>query len=202
MRGRPRGFDRDAALEKAMRVFWERGYEATSISDLTTVMGINSPSLYAAFGSKEALFREAVALYGTTEGAVTRQALTNEATARDAVEAILRGNAINYAKPDLPSGCMVVLAATNYTKQNSEIGEFTANLRRSDAADLTARLSRGVADGELPPDTDVGRIAAFYNTVLYGLSIQARDGATLDELQSIVDCAMSGWDDIVREKTD
>lgn len=202
MRGRPRGFDRDAALEKAMRVFWERGYEATSISDLTTVMGINSPSLYAAFGSKEALFRESVALYGTTEGAVTRQALTNEATARDAVEAILRGNAINYAKPDLPSGCMVVLAATNYTKQNSEIGEFTANLRRSDAADLAARLSQGVADGELPPDTDVGRIAAFYNTVLYGLSIQARDGATLDELQSIVDCAMSGWDDIVREKTD
>jgi AcrR family transcriptional regulator len=109
-RGRPRSFDREEALRRAMELFWQRGYESTSIADPTDVMGIHSPSPYAAFGSKEALFREAVELYDAREGEVTRRAFA-EPTARAAVEAMLRGNADTFADPATPTGCMVVLGS-------------------------------------------------------------------------------------------
>ncbi|WP_199433984.1 TetR/AcrR family transcriptional regulator [Qaidamihabitans albus] len=192
-RGRPRRFDRDAALRTAMRLFWERGYEGTSMTDLTTAMGIGSPSLYAAFSCKEALFREAVALYNETEGAVPRRMLHEEPTARRAVEALLRISADAYTDPATPPGCLVVLGAANCTEENQGVREFLAGLRREDLAMLRARLDRGVSEGDLPAGTDTTALAAFYNTVLYGLSIQSRDGATRTELHDIVDTALAAW---------
>ncbi|MFJ2836224.1 TetR/AcrR family transcriptional regulator [Nocardia sp. NPDC087230] len=189
-RGRPRGFDRDIALRRAMEVFWERGYDGASMADLTTAMGINSPSLYAAFGDKEALFRAAVELYGRTEGSRTARALREEPTAYTAIEAMLRDNITVYTDPELPHGCMVVLAGATYTTRNASVRAFLAEARRHTTADIHARLDRGVADGDLRPGTDTAALAALYSTVLYGLSIQARDDVGHAELSAAVDSAL------------
>jgi AcrR family transcriptional regulator len=200
-RGRPRGFDRAAALTRAMHVFWERGYEGASLADLTTAMGINSPSLYAAFGGKEALFREAVRLYGATHGGMTDRAFREQRTARDAVDAMLRYNAATYADPGLPSGCMIVLSATNYTPSNEGVRDFLAELRKDGLDSLRQRLHQGIADGDLPEHADVEGMTAFYGTVLHGLSIQARDSASLEELTVVIDAAMACWDRFARAET-
>lgn len=189
-RGRPRGFDRDLALRRAMEVFWERGYDGASMTDLTTAMGINSPSLYAAFGDKETLFRAAVDLYGRTDGGHTARALREEPTAYAAIEAMLRDNVAAYTDPGLPSGCMVVLAGATYATRTAPIREFLVEARRETGEDIRARLERGVAEGDLAPDTDTAALASFYSTVLYGLSIQARDGVGRDELSAAVDSAL------------
>jgi AcrR family transcriptional regulator len=176
-----------------MYVFWELGYECASMTDLTTAMGIGSPSLYAAFGGKEALFREAVALYGATFGGMTARALSEQPTAREAVEAMLRDNAKSYVLTDHPSGCMIVLAATNYTPGNQGVHDYLGEMRRSTQESLRERLRQAVADGDLPPGTDADGMAAFYVTVLNGLSIQARDGAKADELTAVINGAMAAW---------
>ncbi|MEV6253031.1 TetR/AcrR family transcriptional regulator [Nocardia sp. NPDC051929] len=192
-RGRPRAFDRAEALRRAMEVFWEHGYEGASMNDLTAAMGINSPSLYAAFGGKEALFRAAVDLYGHTDGGYTARALREEPTARAAIEAMLRDNAVAYTEENKPHGCMVVLAGSTYTTRNTGIRDFLIDKRRATTEDIRRRLERGVTEGDLPPGTDSAALAAFYTTVLYGLSIHARDGAALPELTASIDCAMAAW---------
>ncbi|WP_330229644.1 TetR/AcrR family transcriptional regulator [Nocardia sp. NBC_00508] len=192
-RGRPRAFDRAEALRCAMEVFWEHGYEGSSMSDLTAAMGINSPSLYAAFGGKEALFREAIDLYGRTDGGYTDRALREEPTARGSIEAMLRDNAVAYTEENKPHGCMVVLAGSTYTTRNTNIRDFLIGKRRETTDDIRRRLDRGVADGDLPAGTHTAALASFYTTVLYGLSIQARDGASLAELSASIDCAMAAW---------
>lgn len=193
-RGRPREFDRAAALRRAMDVFWRRGYEGASIGDLTKAMGINAPSLYACFGCKEALFRAAVALYNETEGAATDRALERAPTARTAVAAMLRDNAEAYARPKRPPGCMVTLAATVGSAENQEVRDFLSQCRQQAQDALQLRLERGIAEGDVPAATDTTALAAFYYTVLQGLSIQARDGASRAALHRIVDCAMAAWD--------
>jgi AcrR family transcriptional regulator len=196
-RGRPRGFDRAAALRRAMEVFWEHGYEGTSLGDLTAAMGIRPPSLYAAFGNKEALFREAVALYEGMEGEPMLQALREAPTAAAGIEAMLRANVRSYTQPDLPTGCMVVLAATTYTPSTEGIRDFLAEQRRAGTAAVQERLERGQADGDVPPGADTGALAAYVMSVQYGLSLQARDGATREELDTVVDCVTAGWDAVV-----
>lgn len=176
-----------------MEIFWQHGYEGTSLSQLTTAMGINAPSLYSAFGSKEALFREAIELYEATEGALSLSAL-EAPTAREAVERMLRGNVADYADPATPPGCMIVLAATTGTVGNESVRDFLAKQRRASEEQLRRRLQRGIDDGDLPPGTDVATLAAFVTTVQQGLSIQARDGATRSTLDAIVDHALVVWD--------
>ena len=177
-----------------MEVFWRRGYEGASISDLTAAMGINAPSLYAAFGCKEALFREAVALYDTLEGSATERALREAPTARAAIEAMLRDNADIYTDPDKPSGCLIVLGATTWTPHNESVRDYLTGLRRLTFDAIRGRIERGVDDGDVPPGTDAGALAAFFNTVLEGLSIQARDGTSREQMHAIVDRALAGWD--------
>lgn len=192
-RGRPRTFDRNAALRRAMDVFWAKGYEGASISDLAAAMGINSPSLYAAYGSKEALFLEATDLYSRVEGADIWLALEEAPTARLAIERFLRRTAKAYSQTDRPQGCLIALGALH---EDSSRGAICADLRRRRAENLTAlkkRLERGVAEGELPADFNCRAAATFFATVQHGMSIQARDGASRAALLATVAGAMAAW---------
>lgn len=197
-RGRPRGFDRAEALRLAMESFWEHGYEGTSIGELTAAMGIRPPSLYAAFGSKEALFREAVALYEDMEGEPPLRALEDSDTALAGIADMLRANVRSYTAPGHPTGCMIVLAATTYTPSTAGIRDFLAEQRRAATVLVRERLARGQSDGDVPPGADIGALAAYVMSVQYGLSLQARDGAGREELDTVVDCVLASWEALVR----
>jgi AcrR family transcriptional regulator len=194
-RGRPRTFDPDIALRQALDVFWERGYEGTSLNDLAQAMGIASASIYACFGSKEDLFRRVMALYGATSGEPPRRALREEPTARAAIHAMLRATADQITGPDTPHYCMLVLAAPTGAVENHAIREFLADRRRGQHTAIKSRLACGVTDGDLivPPESLDG-VARYYATVVQGLSVQARDGATRAELEVVITCAMAAWD--------
>ena len=198
-RGRPRTFDRAAALRDAMAVFWEHGYEGAAMADLTEAMGINSPSLYAAFGSKEELFREAVTLYEQTEGAAAMAALSTGPTARAAIAGALRANAVAYTEPENPRGCMIVLAATTYTERSAAVRDHLAGLRRGMERLFQDRVERGITDGDVRAGVDAAGVAAFYNAVMEGMSVQARDGATRAALLAVAARADAAWDVVTAE---
>lgn len=199
-RGRPRGFDRERALGRAMEVFWERGFESASLSELTRAMGINSPSLYAAFGGKEALFREAVALYARTAGSGIWEPVETAATARDAVGQLLRATALAFTRGPEPRGCLIVLAAPQMACQHREIGDLLQECREENRRMLERRLERAVAEGELPASADCRALADYVVTLQHGMSIRARDGASREALLAIADCAMAGWEALVAER--
>lgn len=190
--GRPRAFDREQALRAAMELFWRHGYEGVSLKMLEARLGITATSLYAAFGSKEALFDEAIELYDPDGGTPTDHALSLPRV-HDAVEALLRDNARAYVDPATPAGCMLVVSAMNLTAANDAIGERLAARRRRDAARIRARIDQGVHEGELPTDLDVDAVADYLVTVLHGLSIRARDGCTAPQAERLVDAALRGW---------
>ncbi|MEV6809350.1 TetR/AcrR family transcriptional regulator [Streptomyces sp. NPDC051132] len=190
-RGRPRSFDRATALEKALLAFWQNGYEATSVSDLTRVMGIGAPSLYAAFGDKRSLFDEVVRLYGSTHGALTERALDEEPTARAGVSRMLREAAAVYTAPAHPHGCMIVHAATNCT--NPEVEALLRELRNANIARIESRIRADVAAGLLPADTDASALARHTGAMIQGMSQQARDGARREELEALAEIALAVW---------
>ncbi|HEX2285272.1 MAG TPA: TetR/AcrR family transcriptional regulator [Mycobacterium sp.] len=196
-RGRPRTFDRAGALQRAMEVFWEHGYDGTSISDLTAAMGINSPSLYAAFGCKEELFREAIAYYDDTLGATAAEELRERPTAREAIAAVLRHHANVFCDPSTPRGCMIVLAATTCTDRTRSVHQHLAKWRYATEHGFRERIERGIADGDVPAGADAATIAAFYNSVNHGMAIQARDGADRAKLSAIAEAAIAAWDGLV-----
>ena len=191
-RGRPRGFDRDGALDRAMHLFWRRGYEATSVSDLTETMGITPPSLYAAFGDKKRLFLEAVDRYQAGPGSFAQAAL-GEPTAARAMRRLLMDTIDSFFEANNPRGCMVVLAATNCTAESSDILDELAARRRAAERIVRERIAAGREAGELSADTDVEALAGMMVTTLYGLSIKARDGASRAALRKVADQVMSMW---------
>lgn len=200
LRGRPRSFDRQDALRRAMEVFWALGYEGATLTDLQSAMGgITAPSFYAAFGSKEELFREAVELYSRTLGVPMMKALAEKPTARASIEALLQAAVEAFCKPGLPRGCMLVLGAMNSMPANKGVQNYLRGLRARRQKAIRQRLRRGVADGELPLGLDIGVLASFYTTVVDGLAIQARDGASRKALKFAVHCAMAAWDSVVAE---
>lgn len=194
-RGRPRAFDRDAALAKATCLFWSKGYEATSISDLTEAMGIGSPSLYAAFGSKEALYAEALGHYRTSYDVPVWGNFQTGATARESVESLLRDSASSLTEDadGMPRGCMVALSAIG-NEGHPELGEMVRAARAEGFERIKRRLSRAVKAGEIAPSTDIAALARFLQAVHHGMSILARDGASRAELDEVADVAMLGWE--------
>ena len=198
--GRPRGFDRTDALEVAMHLFWEHGYEATSLAQLKTAMGgLSSASFYAAFTSKEALFREAVRRYLDTHGQALASLHDQSLTARDAVERALLGSARMQSDPSHPLGCLVVLSTLTSAPQNNHLRALLATEREANRAALAALIRRAVADGELTDQTDVVGFATLLEGYLVGLSTQARDGIPVQQLQAAVAQLMVMWDAIVPE---
>ena len=198
-RGRPRTFDREQALRSAMDVFWARGYEGATLEELLTAMGgIAPPSFYAAFGSKEKLFREAVALYHGQLGGRMRGALTAP-TAREAIEALLHEGVRCFSDDDTPRGCLLILGATTCTRTNKEAYDHLRELREQGPEMIRQRLARGVSDGDLPAGAPLSEMASFYATVMQGLALRARDGASRQALTSVAHAAMAAWDPLVKQ---
>lgn len=191
-RGRPRAFDREEALDRAMRVFWAKGFGGASMSDLTAAMGIASPSLYAAFGSKEGLYREAIERYLALHKGSIDEALSLP-TARESVERLLRNAVAAFSSGDSPGGCMVMQTAAETPDLSPELAASLCEARAMNEATLAARLRRGVEEGDVAPGTDIEAVADFYATVHKGLSLSARGGAGREKLESVVTSAMAAW---------
>ena len=196
-KGRPRKFDRNAALEKAMQVFWKKGFDNTSMPNLIEAMKINSPSIYAAFGSKEKLFLEAAERYSNSEGSAIWASLTTALTARQAVKSILDVSAEEFTRADKPHGCLIALGSLHSEGGNEDVRVALKNRRAKCMTMLHDRLKQGVNDGELPNSPDWQAIAIYYVTLQQGMSIQARDGASRDDLLAVANCAMMTWDGII-----
>ncbi|MEV6103240.1 TetR/AcrR family transcriptional regulator [Streptomyces sp. NPDC051940] len=190
-RGRPRSFDREAALDQAVRLFWSQGYEATSISDLTKALGIGAPSLYAAFGDKKALFDEVVEAYGIRYGGFMARALTQEPTAKRAVARLLHEAADEHTRDGRPRGCMLLCAGEN--TNTADVAERLRRLRARNAAVFEQRIRVDVEAGELPADTDPVALAMYTVSVMQGMSQSARDGASRQELERVAALAMNAW---------
>jgi AcrR family transcriptional regulator len=190
--GRPLSFDRDAALEKAMVLFWQQGYEGTSLSELTEAMGISPPSLYAAFGDKKQLFLAAVERYVSASES-SPDCIRNAPTAKQAVQTMLRNAAVSQTQRGRPAGCLLVSGAVNLSAASQDIRDAVARIRAQAERSLRDRIKRGVDDGELPAKTDPAALAAFYVSVTHGMSMQAQDGAKRDRLLAIADTALQAW---------
>ncbi|WP_433177271.1 TetR/AcrR family transcriptional regulator [Actinoallomurus sp. CA-150999] len=190
-KGRPRTFDRDEALDRATMEFWRHGYEATSIAGLTGAMGINPPSLYAAFGDKRRLFTEVVERYQRSYGAFAARALDEEPTARAAIERVLREAAAEYTDPAHPWGCLIICAAVNCGSPDVEAE--MRDRREASKAVIRDRIAADVEAGHLPTGADPDALATFYAATIQGMSTQARDGAPRERLEAVADLAMRAW---------
>jgi AcrR family transcriptional regulator len=191
-RGRPRSFDKEHALDAALRVFWEKGYEGASLSDLTEAMGINRPSLYAAFGDKEALFRQALERYEHGPVAYVAEAL-NESTARGAIERMLKGTVAALSRPRSPHGCLYVQGALACGDESSAMRKELATRRSAGELALRKRLKKAKDNGELPANADPAGLARFYMAVMHGMSVQASGGAKRAALESVAEMALRAW---------
>lgn len=201
-RGRPRAFDREAALGRATRLFWQKGFGATSMADLTEAMGIGSPSLYAAFGSKEALYAEALAYYRDQFDALVWGRFSTAATARASVEALLMDSAaaLSGCAADIPRGCMLIHSAVGQ-EGHAELGALVRTGRLATFERLKARLGRAVAMGELPAAVDTDGLSRFMQAVQNGMSTLARDGATRTDLEVVARIGMEAWDAWTKERS-
>jgi AcrR family transcriptional regulator len=200
-RGRPAGFDRAEALQHAMELFWERGYDGATLDDLQADMGgIGPPSFYHAFGSKEALFMEAANLYIARECAPPLRALEDARTARDGIEAMLRRAVESFSQPGKPHGCLLLLSATRCAPTSHTPQAYLQAVRRRAPKGICSRLRRAVIEGDVSPDADLDGIAAFYATVSQGLAIRAGDGASRTHLMAAVDGAMAAWSEMAKPR--
>ncbi|MBI4751844.1 MAG: TetR/AcrR family transcriptional regulator [Acidobacteria bacterium] len=191
-KGRPRSFDVNQALDRALEVFWSKGYEGTSLPDLTQAMGINRPSLYAAFGNKEALFRKVLDRYGESSAAYTQEAL-REPTSRAVAEHLLFGSIALTTKPEHPHGCLLVLGGLAGGEAAESMRQEMINRRQAGEIAIRERFERAKAEGDLPNDADPADLARFIATLNQGLSVQAAAGASREELERVARIALQAW---------
>ena len=191
-RGRPSNFDHEEALEKALQVFWARGYEGASMAELTEALGINKPSIYAAFGNKEALFRKALTRYSTGPASFAKDAM-KEPTARLVVEKFLLQAVDFFSDKSTPNGCMIVQGALTCSADSLLIQQVLIAYRKSYEDALALRFELAKTQGDLPAHVNAAVLAKYLTTIHQGMSVQATSGATKDELLAITEIALSNW---------
>jgi AcrR family transcriptional regulator len=187
--GRPRSFDADKALDRALQLFWRKGYQGTSLSDLTKSMGINRPSLYAAFGDKQALFRKVLDRYVDGPASYVREALS-EPTARAVLERLLRRTVEVSTDPHNPKGCLMVQGALACGKEADPVRRELVSRRAGGEAAIRRRFERAKSEGDLPANTNPADLARFVTAILHGMAVQAVGGATRAKLQTIAEMAL------------
>lgn len=192
VKGRPREFCTEMALSAALRVFWSKGYEGASMAELTQAMGITKPSLYAAFGNKEALFHKALDLYEREKLEYTRVAL-EQPTARSVAEYFMRGAIDMQTGGRDPKGCLGVISSLSCSPQAESIKADVLTRRASSQAALMARFERAKGDGDLPPHVDVPALTAYLYAILHGMAVQAGSGATRADLEGVVETSLAMW---------
>ncbi|MEO3860567.1 TetR/AcrR family transcriptional regulator [Acrocarpospora sp. B8E8] len=190
--GRPRGFDADEALERALLVFWEQGYEGASLANLTDAMGISTTSMYATFGNKEELFRKALERYTEGPSAYLARAL-DEPTALGVVTAIFAGTVRTTTRPTGPNGCLCVQGALATGDSSRGARDLLVAWRDSGYSCIRERFERAVDDGDLPPETNPALLARYVTALAYGIAVQAASGVGRDELQDMADAALRNW---------
>jgi AcrR family transcriptional regulator len=192
--GRPRAFDVKEALDRALEVFWRKGYEGTSLPDLTRAMGINRPSLYAAFGNKEALFRKAIDRYLAGPACHVREAI-EEPNARAVVEKLLGGTIELVTDRQNPRGCFLVQGALACADDSDALRQEMAQRRAAGEAALRKRFVRAISEGDLPPGCDPADLARYVTTVMHGIAVQAAGGARRSQLRRVAALALRAWPD-------
>lgn len=193
-RGRPKAFNEEQALEKAMLLFWENGYIGTSISDITKALGITAPSLYCSFGDKAALFNQCIDYYLANEACPIVPILKQAKTTKVAFELFLYDTAKRLVQPDKPMGCMLITTTLGNSKQIQEVQHNIQSKKESYKTLLLQRLQQGIENGDIAPNTPIHEILDFYLTILNGLSIKACDGADLETLNRIIHNAIKAWE--------
>jgi AcrR family transcriptional regulator len=201
MMGRPREFDTDAALEKAMRLFWAKGYEGTSVADLTKTLGISRPSLYAAFGDKQSLFRAALELYAAGPACYVDAAL-EKSTAREVAEQLLRGAADLQTSSSNPGGCLTVNGAIASGDEAEPVRQALNAHRTAGVALLRRRFEQAKAEHDLPKDSDPASLARFVAAVVYGMAVLASGGASRKELEQVNRTALKAWPTTAEDSAD
>ena len=187
VRGQGRKFDVDAALDQAMFAFWEHGYEGTSVSMLTSAMGINPPSLYSAFGGKEGLFFAAIERYLATRGDFMDRAFAEEPHAAKLISRLLYDAASRYTDESCPGGCLIISSAVGVTDANQSIADRLRDMRNANVLKLSQCISGNVADGDLSPSWDSDDVAEFIGVIIQGMSQRARDGSTRSQLERVAE---------------
>jgi AcrR family transcriptional regulator len=190
--GRPRSFCVDTALNQALEVFWRKGYEGASIKELTEAMGINKPSMYAAFGNKEDLFRKALERYTTEKGLYLQEAI-DAPTAYGLAHKMLHGAAVMMTDPSTPFGCLTVKGAMTCNDQDISVKREIDAIRINTEIALEKRLEQARQKGDLPADSDPVHLRRYLSTVIQGMSVQASSGASREELHKVADIALKAW---------
>jgi len=190
--GRPSTFDRDAALNQAMLLFWRHGYESTSIAELTAAMEVKPPKLYSAFGDKKALFMEAVEKY--TSGEITSEGIIADAqTAEEAAHNLLMAAARGFTGEDTPSGCLLATSAISCSKDAEDVRLHIAEIRRQIEKQLCQKIEASIELGHVDPNSSASALASYIMAVIQGMSTLARDGATQSKLIKVVNQTMKSW---------
>ncbi len=191
-RGRPLSFDREQAVQKAMLLFWQHGYEATSLSDLTAALEVKPSSIYTAFGDKKGLFLAAVQRY--VSGPVNAESIIQTATtAQEAALGLLQAAAIGFTGDSTPRGCLLASSAISCSTSAQDVKDALTDLRKAIEAGLRDKIKRSLKDGSLPAGTDAAALAAHTMAVIQGMSTLARDGATRASLLKVANMAMRCW---------
>lgn len=192
-RGRPQCFDEQAVLQQAMLLFWQYGYEATSISDLTKALNLTAPSLYRSFGDKQQLFQRCLEYYLANEACVIDRIFTDAKTAKIALELLLYENVKRLVQENKPTGCMLLVSTMNCSEQNAQLQEDMKQKRLNVKEKIYQRLLLGQQAGEIAASISVHEMTDYYTTVWQGMTFQARDGMGREQLNQVVAYAMKSW---------